>query len=105
MSTPLTQLADHGQSYWLDTLSRRIIEDGDLARRVHDQGLKGVTSNPNTLNQAISGGSGDYAAQIEELALAGTTTAGIYEALTTTDVRNACDILRPVYDASGGADG
>ena len=105
MSTPLMQLADHGQSYWLDTLSRRIIDNGDLTRRVHDQGLKGVTSNPNTLNESISGGGGHYDAQIEELALAGNTAAEIYEALTTTDVRNACDILRPVYDASGGKDG
>lgn len=105
MSTPLMQLADHGQSYWLDTLSRRIIEDGDLTRRVHDQGLKGVTSNPSTLDESISGGSGHYDAQIEELSLAGRTTAEIYEALTTSDVRNACDILRPVYDAGGGGDG
>ena len=105
MSSPLIQLADHGQSYWLDTLSRRIIENGELAKRVREEGLRGVTSNPNTLNQSISGGSGAYAAQVEELALAGRDTAEIYEALTTTDVRNACDLLRPVYDESGGADG
>jgi transketolase len=101
----LMQLIEHGQSYWLDTLSRDIIESGELGKRVHEHGLRGVTSNPNTLNQAISGGSRAYDAQIEEAALEGRSTKDIYELLTTTDVRNACDVLRAVYDESEGRDG
>jgi transaldolase len=100
----LRKLADYGQSFWLDDLSRDLIRSGELARRVADQGLRGITSNPAIFASAI-GSSTAYDGQIRELAAMGQPTGAIYEALTTTDVREACDILRPVYDATAGVDG
>lgn len=101
---PLLKLAEAGQSYWLDNLTRRMIEDGELADRVAKEGLRGVTSNPAIFSKAISKGE-EYTAQIREAAAGGAAVEAVYEALVTTDIRNACDILRPVYDQSGGSDG
>jgi len=97
-------LLRQGQSYWLDSLSREMIRGGELARRVREQGLRGVTSNPAIFHKAISSGS-DYDDQIAELAGARSSVEEIYEALVVTDIREACDLLRPVYDESAGADG
>ena len=55
---PLLELAEQGQSYWLDNLTRTMIEEGELARRVREEGLRGVTSNPSIFHQAIAGGEG-----------------------------------------------
>jgi transaldolase len=101
---PFLQLITCGQSYWLDNLTRAMITSGDLARRVREEGLRGVTSNPAIFHKAIAG-SEDYDSQIRELATAGKDVAEIYERLVVTDVRDACDVLRPVYDASQGVDG
>jgi transaldolase/glucose-6-phosphate isomerase len=100
----LLALLEHGQSYWLDNLTRDMIRDGSLARRVELEGLRGVTSNPAIFHKAISGGS-LYADQIRELAESGQSVAGIYEELAVTDVREACDVLRPVWQSSDGVDG
>lgn len=102
--TPLLQLIEHGQSYWLDNLSRGIISSGELKRRVSEEGLRGITSNPTIFNKAISGSNG-YDAQIKELVGEKRAVHEIYEALVVKDVQDACDILRPVYDESGGVDG
>jgi transaldolase len=101
---PLLKLITCGQSYWLDNLTRAMIMSGDLERRVREEGLRGVTSNPASFHKAIAG-SEDYESQIRELASAGKDVAAIYERLVVTDVRDACDVLRPVYDASQGVDG
>ena len=101
---PLLQLMTCGQSYWLDNLTRDMITDGELHMRVTEQGLRGVTSNPATFHKAIVG-SVAYDAQIKQLVGEGRETTAIYEYLVVTDVQDACDILRPVYDASGGVDG
>jgi transaldolase/glucose-6-phosphate isomerase len=101
---PLFELLEHGQSYWLDNLSREMIRDGSLARRVEAEGLRGVTSNPAIFHKAISSGT-LYADQIEALAGEGRSVAAIYEELAVTDVREACDVLRPVWQASDGVDG
>ena len=101
---PLLQLAEFGQSYWIDNLTRTMITGGDLERRVAEQGLRGVTSNPAIFYKAISGGS-DYDAQIAELSGKQWPLQRIYEELVTTDIRGACDTLRPVYDACEGRDG
>lgn len=101
---PLLQLIEHGQSYWMDNLSRAMIENGELERRVAEEGLRGITSNPTIFNKAISGGS-DYDEQIKELVHEKRPVEQIYEALTVKDVQDACDILRPVYDDSDGVDG
>ncbi|MGH7258958.1 MAG: transaldolase [Nitrospiraceae bacterium] len=102
--TPLFQLAACGQSYWLDNLSRRMIRSGELTRRVSEEGLRGITSNPTTFHTAITG-SADYDRQIEELARAGVTTKDLFEALMVSDVQEACDLLRPVYESSDRLDG
>ena len=101
---PLLELQEYGQSYWLDNLTRRMMVDGELERRVQEQGLRGITSNPAIFNKAISG-SDDYDDQIRELVDAEHSVQDIYERLVVTDVQRACDILRPVYDQSQGADG
>lgn len=101
---PLLELINYGQSYWLDNLTRSMIENGALQALVDEQGLRGVTTNPAIFNKAISG-SDAYDAQIAQLASAGSTIQEIYEQLVVTDVQSACDILRSVYDASDGVDG
>ncbi|HEY7493178.1 MAG TPA: transaldolase family protein, partial [Candidatus Tectomicrobia bacterium] len=101
---PLLDLIKHGQSYWLDNLTRTMLKNGALQKRVETQGLRGVTSNPAIFQKAISG-STDYDAQIAQLVQAQRSVLDIYEQLTVTDVQDACDILRPVYDTSDGADG
>jgi transketolase len=101
---PLLQLFEHGQSYWIDNLTRLMITSGELHRRVSEQGLRGITSNPAIFYKAMSGGN-YYDKQISELVKQQLPLQKIYEELVTTDIRNACDILRPVYDASDGSDG
>jgi transaldolase len=101
---PLNELITYGQSYWLDNLTRAMIDNGQLQKRVDEQGLRGVTSNPAIFNKAISG-SDDYDDQIAQLVREQRSIDEIYEQLVVTDVQDACDILRPVYDASDGVDG
>jgi transketolase len=101
---PLLQLEQYGQSYWLDNLTRAMITGGELKQRVSGHGLRGVTSNPAIFKKAIAGSS-DYDGQIEQRVEEGCSTQEVYEALVTTDVRDACDVLRPVYDTSEGLDG
>lgn len=103
----LLKLVEHGQSYWIDNLTRRMITSGELECRVRREGLRGVTSNPQIFQKAITG-TKDYDEQIENLVGGGRPCPDvreIYEALVTTDIRNACDILRPVYDDTSGLDG
>ncbi|MBU1263758.1 MAG: transketolase [Gammaproteobacteria bacterium] len=100
----LRQLVAHGQSYWLDNLTRHKIASGELERRVREHGLRGVTSNPAIFHQAISS-SRDYDDEIRDAFAAGRTAAEVHEAVMVSDVRDACDVLRPVYDESGGVDG
>lgn len=97
-------LLNYGQSYWLDNLTRGKIIKGEIANRVNEEGLRGITSNPSIFNKAFTSGS-EYDSQIEKLAKEGKTSQEIYEALTVCDVQNACDILLPVFDASMGTDG
>lgn len=100
----LNELINYGQSYWLDNLTRAMIKNGELKKRVTEQGLRGVTSNPSIFNKAITKGT-DYDNQIKDLVKGKKGVQEIYEALTVKDVQNACDILRPVYDESNGTDG
>ena len=100
----LIKLLQYGQSYWLDNLTRGKIITGELKKRVDDQGLRGITSNPSIFNKAITSGS-DYDDQIAKLVKEGKNPSQIYDALTIKDVQDACDILFPVYEKSEGADG
>jgi transaldolase len=104
MSERLKALADAGVSIWLDDLSRERIETGNLAELVKDSSVVGVTTNPTIFAGAMSDGE-RYDDQVRRLAAAGNDVDEVIFALTTTDVRDACDVMRPVYDATGGVDG
>jgi transaldolase len=101
--TPLKQLADAGQSVWIDYLSRPFVQGGDLAGLVED-GVVGVTSNPTIFQGAIAEGDA-YDEQIKELSATESEPKEIFLALARDDIRAACDILRPVWDAGHGKDG
>lgn len=106
MSTPTEKLNAAGVSIWLDDLSRRRIDSGSLAELITTRGVSGVTTNPTIFQNAI-GDTDDhlYDAQIAELAARGATVADAIFEMTTDDVRDAADILRPVFDATDGVDG
>jgi transaldolase len=102
--TPLQELADHGQSVWIDYLSRRFVQDGELAGLV-EQGVVGVTSNPTIFQGAIAEGDA-YDEQIREIVAGGETEPKeIFIALAKDDIQAACDVLRPVFDEGEGKDG
>ncbi len=101
---PLQDLAANGVSVWLDDLSRDRIASGNLAELVETRGVVGVTTNPTIFQKALSEGHA-YDEQVDELAAAGTSVDDAVFALTTRDVRDACDVLRPVYDRTDGQDG
>jgi len=102
-NTTLEQLHDYGQSVWLDFISRGFLDQGGLQDYV-DQGLRGVTSNPSIFEKAISEGE-EYDEDLAALAAEGLSTQSIYENLAVEDIQRACEILEPVYEQSGGADG
>ncbi|MER6987697.1 transaldolase [Saccharopolyspora hirsuta] len=96
MRTPLHALAEHGQSAWVDYLSRKFIRDGDLARLV-ERGLAGVTSNPTIFQGAIAEGD-YYDDQLRDLLAAESGPKEIFLAVAREDIRDACDTLREVFD-------
>ena len=100
----LLQLQEHGQSYWLDNLTRGMLVDGELARRVETEGLRGVTSNPAIFHDAITGGA-QYDDDIARFTTRGLGVEEVYDRLTIADVQRACDVLRGVWESSGGVDG
>jgi transaldolase len=100
----LAALTAAGTSVWLDQIRRSLIEQGELQRLVDEDSLRGVTSNPAIFEKAILG-SQDYDADIEKLAGEGLGAVGIYLNLAIKDVQMACDVMRPVWEAAGGADG
>src|SRR3954466_2708564 len=104
MTDRLKQLSEAGVSIWLDDLSRERIETGNLADLVRDQHVVGVTTNPSIFQAALSHGE-RYDAQIRELAGLGADRDQAVRVITTDDVRNACELMRPAYDASGTVDG
>ncbi len=101
---PLLKLHEFGQSYWLDNLSRKMIESGELKNRITEQGLRGMTSNPKIFENAISK-SDAYDDQIRDIGAAGYTTKKIFEELAVKDVQDACDLFKPVFEESEGVDG
>jgi len=104
MTTPTQQLSAQGVSIWLDDLSRKRITTGNLADLIVNRNVVGVTTNPTIFANAVSHGEG-YQDQVAELAASGTNADDAIFQITTTDVRDACDIFRPVYDATAGQDG
>lgn len=101
---PLASLSHAGVSIWLDELSRTAITSGALAADVAERHVVGVTTNPSIFQAALAH-SDAYAEQIGELADRGVTVDEAVRMITTRDVRDACDVLRPVFDATGGEDG
>ncbi len=101
----LKQLEGFGQSPWLDFIQRLFIHDGSLQTLIDRDGLKGITSNPSIFQKAMGEGT-DYDDGFKALAERGDHDAlDVYEALAEEDIREAADLLRPVYDASGKVDG
>jgi transaldolase len=95
---------NYGQSIWMDNLSRTLIQSGELKQMIEERGIVGITSNPAIFEKAIVGNA-VYDADIEAGIRAKKSVLEIYESLVFDDIRNACDILRPVYDSSNGLDG
>jgi transaldolase len=93
---PLQQLADAGQSVWIDFLARDFVRDGELQRLV-DAGVNGVTSNPTIFQKAISEGD-EYDDQLREVLAREDDLKEVFLALAIDDIRAACDILKPVFD-------
>jgi transaldolase len=105
MSTnPLQQLTEAGVSIWLDDLSRERIETGNLADLVEHKFVVGVTTNPAIFQAALADGE-RYDPQVRELAAAGADVDAATRTITTDDVREACKVMRPVFDATNGVDG
>ncbi|MEY9484919.1 transaldolase [Streptomyces calvus] len=100
----LKRLADEGVSVWLDDLSRERLTSGSLAGLVESGAVVGVTTNPSIFQAAIGSGAG-YEEQLADLAVRGVTVDEAVRMTTTADVRAAADVLRPVYEATGGRDG
>ncbi|MDQ0374656.1 transaldolase [Cellulomonas humilata] len=103
-STPLARLADAGVAIWLDDLSRERLRTGNLAELVEASGVVGVTTNPSIFASALAKGDA-YDEQLRELAADGADVDAAVFRITTDDVRQAADVLRPVYDATDGVDG
>jgi transaldolase len=99
MTDRLQALSDAGVSIWLDDLSRERIESGNLTDLVKDRHVVGVTTNPTIFAAALKDGE-RYDDQVRRLAADGADTSTATFALTTEDVRNACDVMRPTYDAN-----
>ncbi len=104
MTDALADLSAAGVAVWLDDLSRERLRSGNLADLVETRSVVGVTTNPSIFQKALSDGAA-YDWQVRDLALRGTDVGEAVRALTTYDVRWACDVLQPVYDRSEGVDG
>jgi transaldolase, mycobacterial type len=103
-TSPIARLLEYGQSPWYDNLRRQLIAEGDLARMVREDGIRGVTSNPTIFEKAVSAGE-EYDEAVVALAGQGLSTEEIGWTLVTEDVAAACEVLRPVYETHGGGDG
>ena len=103
MAKQLRDTQQQGQSIWYDNVSRGLLTSGEMAELV-ESGITGLTSNPTIFEKAISG-SNDYDEALLALALAGSTATEAFESMAMEDIRAVADLLRPVYDATDGADG
>jgi transaldolase len=101
MSTRLHQLSGHGQSVWIDFLSRELLESGALARAVERDAVVGITSNPTIFDKALSDGD----AYDEQIAASDGDAMSVFLALAMRDVTTACDLLRPVWERTEAGDG
>ena len=102
--TRLQELSEHGQSVWLDYLSREILENGKLAKMMDEDVVVGVTSNPSIFQKALASGDA-YDEQLKQLLDTEEDLKEIFLALSADDVKGGLELLRPVYDATRGEDG
>ena len=103
MSNPVQDVQRLGQSIWYDNIRRGLLDSGELKRLI-EMGVTGLTSNPTIFEKAIAG-STDYDEALTELARSDKSVDDSYEALVIEDIRNTADLLRPIYDRTGGVDG
>src|SRR5215831_11838057 len=104
MSNPLVEIMKLGQSIWYDNIRRAMLTGGDLQKKIDEDDLRGVTSNPTIFEKAITG-STDYDEEMRTLVAAGKSVKEIYEALVIDDIGHAAGILNPVYEKTDGVDG
>src|SRR3954449_9405695 len=100
----LHELTEHGQSVWFDTLSRDLVHTGELKRMMEEDAVTGVTSNPTIFQKALSSGDA-YDEDMKKLLGETDDPEKIFFSLALQDIRDACDVLKPAYDAANGADG
>ncbi len=103
-TSPLLDLQQKGQSVWCDSISRSLLDSGELRRMIAEDGLRGVTSNPSIFEKAISGGT-DYDREIHTMARAGFSAERIYEVLAIKDIQGAADQFRALFETTEGGDG
>lgn len=104
MKPPVKALTDAGQSIWLDYIRRDMLQNGELAQLVREEGLRGMTSNPSIFEKALAGP--HYGALIEEAQRIGKgDTGAVYESVVVRDIQDAADLLMPVYEESDAHDG
>ena len=104
MTTPTQKLSDAGVSIWLDDLSRERLASGGLQRLIDEKDVVGVTTNPTIFAAALAKHDA-YEDQVKQLAAAGTDVDEAVLAITTDDVRDACDLFAPIAEATRGEDG
>lgn len=102
---PLAELTSAGVSIWLDDLDRHRIASGDLRHLMDVDEVRGVTTNPTIFAKALSGETSAYGDQLRELAAGGADVDEAVRALTTTDVRDACDVFHDLWQQTSGVDG
>jgi transaldolase len=100
----LHELSEHGVSVWIDTLSREMLETGELARLMADDAVVGVTSNPTIFQKALSEAEW-YDEQLREAGRETDDPLELFFTLALEDIRDACDLMRPVWERTGGDDG
>lgn len=101
---PLLAIRQHGQHIWLDNLSRTLLREGGLRRLIAEDGVSGVTSNPSIFHKAIAE-SPHYRDDLARLQGESLAAEARYEALVAPDIRDACDLLLPVFEATDGSSG
>ena len=101
---PLQELREFGQSVWYDNIERRLLDNGELARMIAEDGILGLTSNPTIFQKALADGQA-YDAQLREVVETTSDPKEVLVGLASQGVADACDILDPVWEATGGHDG
>jgi transaldolase len=105
MTNTIKQLhTEQDQSVWQDDISRDMLQDGTMQQHIDEIGIRGVTSNPSIFQKALAAGTA-YDDDIRRMLGENMTPEAVFQALAVDDIRDACDLFRPIYDESDGADG